>query len=140
MISVQTLLYTWLVVALANFLTLTIGSPYITVIRSNIGDYFTNPDENCDSNSCYSYNSTIVGGICALSEGSCCTQCRCLSNTRTYITRAKRCMSLDQIRQYEATQTTNGKCSKFCFGYQFFEAATLQQELNSLFFTKSPEV
>ena len=112
MITVQVVAFAWLIVILVYFSTLTIGSRYITVIRSSDGDYFTNPDENCNSNSCDSYNSTTVGGYCVSSD-ECCRQCRCGFHAKTYIIRAKRCMSLDEIRQYEVIQTTNGKCLKF---------------------------
>ena len=129
MIIVQVFVYAWLIVTLVHFSNLATGSRYIKVIRSSEGDYFTNPDENCDPNSCNSYNSTIISGFCAASKESCaCAQCRCLSNAKTYIVREKRCMSLDEIRAYEATETTNGKCYDFVLFISFissYEAFTL---------------
>ena len=113
--TVQVYVFAWLIVTLPDFLILTIGSRHTGVIRSGDGDYFANPDKNCYSRSCYSYNSKIVGGSCATLERSCCTRCRCPYHARTYIVQARPCMSLDEIRQYEVIQTTNGKCLKFVF-------------------------
>ena len=79
----------------------------VDLVRDYEGDYYANPEGKCRADACHNYNSKSVGGFCSSTAGVCCSQCRCPTNTPTYVLHQKQCMS---SQTFLKTQIPKGRC------------------------------